>query len=114
MAKIDKSKPGSFCWIELSTSDQKAAKSFYGSLFGWEINDIPMGPDGVYTIFKLQDGDVGAACSMRPEQRAQGVPPHWMLYVAVESADAAAARAAQVGGKCWRRRSTLWTWDGWR
>jgi predicted enzyme related to lactoylglutathione lyase len=99
MATIDKPKAGSFCWIELSTSDQKAAKSFYGSLFGWEISDIPMGPDGVYTIFKLQGGDVGAACSMRPEQRAQGVPPHWMLYVAVESADVAAARAAQVGGK---------------
>ena len=36
---------------------------------------------------------------MRPEQRAQGVPPHWMIYIAVESADDAASRVAQLGGK---------------
>jgi predicted enzyme related to lactoylglutathione lyase len=99
MAHIDKHNPGSFCWIELSTTDQNAAKTFYSSLFGWAINDIPMGPDGTYTIFKLQGGDVSAACTLRPEQRSQGVPPHWMIYVTVESADAAATRAAQSGGK---------------
>jgi uncharacterized protein len=99
MPRIEKHKPGSFCWLELSTSDQNAAKSFYSSLFGWEISDIPMGPAGVYTIFKLQAGDVSAACTLRPEQRSQGVPPHWMIYVAVDSADASAARAGEVGGK---------------
>ena len=35
--------PGSFCWFELATSDQNAAKSFYSNLFGWVINDVPMG-----------------------------------------------------------------------
>ena len=99
MPTIDKHKPGSFCWIELATTDQAAAKNFYSSLFGWQVNDIPMGPDGVYTIFKLQDGDVSAACTLRPEQRSHGVPPHWMIYIAVEGADAAVTRAAQVGGK---------------
>jgi predicted enzyme related to lactoylglutathione lyase len=99
MTRIDKHNPGSFCWIELSTTDQNAAKTFYGSLFGWAVNDIPMGPDGTYTIFKLQGGDVSAACTLRPEQRSQGVPANWMIYVAVDSADSATARAAQVGGK---------------
>jgi predicted enzyme related to lactoylglutathione lyase len=99
MPHIDKHNPGSFCWIELSTTDQSAAKTFYSALFGWAVNDIPMGPGDVYTIFKLQGGDVSAACSMRPEPRSQGVPPHWMIYIAVESADAAATRAAQGGGK---------------
>ena len=99
MPTIEKHKPGSFCWIELSTSDQNAAKSFYSSLFGWEVNDLPMGPADVYTIFKLQGGDVSAACTLRPEHRSQGVPPHWMIYVAVDSANAAANRAAQLGGK---------------
>jgi predicted enzyme related to lactoylglutathione lyase len=99
MPRIDKHKPGSFCWIELSTTDQNAAKNFYSSLFGWEVNDMPMGPDDFYTIFKLQAGDVSAACTLRPDQRAQGVPPNWLIYVAVDSADAAATRAAQAGGK---------------
>ena len=36
------------------TTDQNAAKQFYSSLFGWEAIDYPMGPDGVYTIFRLK------------------------------------------------------------
>jgi predicted enzyme related to lactoylglutathione lyase len=98
MPRIEKHDPGSFCWIELSTTDQNAAKSFYSSLFGWEISDIPMGPSDVYTIFQLHGGDVSAACTLRPEQRSQGVPPNWMIYIAVDDVDAAATRAGQVGG----------------
>ena len=29
-------------WIDLSTSDQGAAKEFYGELFGWTFDDLPM------------------------------------------------------------------------
>jgi predicted enzyme related to lactoylglutathione lyase len=43
--------PGTFCWPELSTSDPIAAKKFYSGLFGWQIKDQDMGPQGVYTIF---------------------------------------------------------------
>ncbi len=49
---------GSFCWLELGTTDRKAAKSFYTSLFGWTSQDNPMGPDMVYTIFKSGSHDV--------------------------------------------------------
>jgi predicted enzyme related to lactoylglutathione lyase len=47
MPHIDKHQPGSFCWIELATTDQPAAKKFYSSLFGWQVNDMPMGPTDV-------------------------------------------------------------------
>jgi len=99
MPNIDSHKPGSFCWIELSTSDQNAAKKFYESIFGWTANDFPMGPDGVYTMFQLAGRDTGAAATLRPEQLAAKVPPHWMLYIAVQSADSAVDRAAKAGGK---------------
>ena len=99
MPNIDRHAPGSFCWIELATTDQAAAKSFYTSLFGWTFNEFPMGPSGMYTIFRLQDRDAAAAYTMMPEQSAQGIPPNWLLYVAVSSADDAAARATQLGGK---------------
>lgn len=99
MTDIDKHPPGAFCWIELSTTDQNAAKSFYEKLFGWQVNDFPMGPNEVYSVFKLGEQDAAAACTIRPEQRSQGVPPHWMIYVAVESADTTANQAAQFGGK---------------
>jgi predicted enzyme related to lactoylglutathione lyase len=98
MPNIDTHAPGSFCWIELATSDQNAAKTFYTSLFGWNFNDVPTGPNGVYTMFQLQGREVAAAYAIEPAQRAQGVPPHWMIYVAVDSADDAAKRAAELGG----------------
>ena len=98
MANIDKHPAGSFCWVELATTDQKAAKTFYTSLFGWAVEDNPMGPDDFYSMFKLSGRDTGAAYSMRKEQRAQGVPPHWMVYIAVENADKSVAKAAQAGG----------------
>src|SRR5260370_18855353 len=99
MTNVDKPSPGSFCGIELATTDQNAAKSFYTSLFGWAVTDNPMGPGDFYSIFKLHGRDAAAAYTMRKDQREQGVPPNWSLYIAVESADQAAAKAAQAGGK---------------
>jgi hypothetical protein len=98
MSQIDSHPPGSFCWIELGTTDQSAAKAFYQSLFGWTPADMPMGPNDFYTIFKLDGRDAAAAYTLRPEQRAQNLPPHWTLYIMVASADDAAQRAAEVGG----------------
>lgn len=99
MPHIDHHPPGAFCWFELATDDQNAAKSFYGSLFGWSVNDVAMGPNDFYSMFQLEGRDTGAACTLRPEQRSQGVPPHWMIYIAVASADDAARRASELGGK---------------
>ena len=98
MANIDHYAPGSFCWFELGTTDQNAAKSFYKSLFGWEAMDLPMGPNDFYSMFMLDGRSAGAAYTLMPDMRAAGVPPHWALYIAVENADAAAAKAAQAGG----------------
>jgi predicted enzyme related to lactoylglutathione lyase len=98
MPNIDLHKPGSFCWIELSTTDQNAAKKFYSSLFGWSINDMPMGPDSFYTMFQLGGRDTGAATTLRPEQLALKIPPNWMLYIAVANADSTAERIAKAGG----------------
>jgi predicted enzyme related to lactoylglutathione lyase len=99
MPHIDKHADGSFCWIELGTSDQNAAKSFYHALFGWTANDFPMGPSEFYTMFQLEGRDAAACYALRPGQRDEGVPPHWMLYVASENTDATAEKAAAAGGK---------------
>src|SRR5271157_5596333 len=97
MPCIEKHAPGSFCWMELATTDQAAAKAFYSSLFGWQPIDMPMGPDEYYTMFNLNGGQVGAAYTIKPHMG--GAPPHWGLYIAVTSADETAAKAAAAGGK---------------
>jgi predicted enzyme related to lactoylglutathione lyase len=99
MPNIEKHAPGDFCWIELATNNQNAAIDFYSKIFGWSANNMPMGPNDFYTIFQLAGRDAAAAMALRPDQASHGVPPHWNLYVSVESADASAARAVQLGAK---------------
>ena len=98
MPEVTSYTPGSFCWIELGTSDTDAAQKFYRSLFGWEAQDTPAGPDMVYTMLKLRGREVGAMYKLRAEQTTHGVPPNWMSYIAVASADDAAKKAASLGG----------------
>lgn len=98
MPKIDKHAAGTFCWIELATTDQAGAKSFYSSLFGWEPADFPMGPAAYYTMFRLNGCAAAAAYTMGAEERSMAAP-HWNLYVAVDSTDDTAQRAGELGGK---------------
>jgi len=90
-------KPGTFCWVELATSDDEAAKSFYTQLFGWTFEDHPMGPDMVYTMLRREGKDVGALYKLMSDQVAQGVPPNWLSYVSVTSADESTAKAKDAG-----------------
>jgi predicted enzyme related to lactoylglutathione lyase len=96
--EINSAKAGSFCWFELATSDQAAAKRFYGGLLGWTANDAPMGPDAIYTTFQLRGRNVGAAYALTADEVKQGVGPHWGTYVAVTSVNEAIARAKSLGG----------------
>jgi len=91
--------PGTFCWIELGTTEAESAKKCYSGLFGWGFTDSPMGPSMVYTILKLDGKDVGGLYDMPSEMTSEGVPPHWMSYVSVKSADEAAAKAKSLGAK---------------
>lgn len=99
MAEYTSHPPGTFCWPELSTTDQKGAVAFYRGLFGWDVNEQPIGPDEVYSMFQMRGKAVGAAYNQRAEERQHGVPPHWNSYVSVASADDAVKRAESLGAK---------------
>src|SRR5579862_9101796 len=85
--------PGSFCWADLSTSDAAAAKSFYAALFGWTSFDSPMGGGMVYTMLQKDGKFVGALYQDDDPSK----PSHWSVYVSVTDADAAAAKAGELG-----------------
>jgi uncharacterized protein len=90
--------PGTFSWVDLTTTDQDAARAFYRELFGWGADDMPAGEGIVYSMM-TRDGHHVAAISPQPQaQREAGVPPTWNSYVTVASADETAARAAELGG----------------
>jgi uncharacterized protein len=91
--------PGTFSWPELATIDQKGGAAFYRDLFGWEVNEQPMGPGETYTMFQMRGRPVAAAYTMRPEEKQTGAPPHWNNYVTVKSADQAAEKAQSLGAR---------------
>ena len=87
MAEFTSHQPGTFCWPELATTDQKSAVAFYRALFGWDVNEQPTGATETYSMFQLRGKPVAAGYTMRANERQRGVPPHWGSYITVASAE---------------------------
>src|SRR6202012_2463266 len=74
--------PGTFIWADLATPDPAAAKAFYGELFAWEAEDMPVGDGGAVYSMQRRDGHFVAAIAPQQESDiAAGVPPVWNSYV---------------------------------
>ena len=96
MTAVTSHQPGTFCWIELGTSDAAGAKKFYTDLFAWGTAEHDMGEMGTYYIFQKDGKDVAAMYQMGADMA--GIPPNWMSYVAVASADDAVGKTKSLGG----------------
>jgi predicted enzyme related to lactoylglutathione lyase len=48
-------------------------------------------------MFQYEGNDCGAGYTLDEQMRKNGVPPHWLAYVTVESAAATAEKAKQLG-----------------
>ena len=98
MAAVDTYAPGRFCWADLGTSDTADAKRFYTGLFGWTFEDRPMGNGAVYTMLFSGGRSVAALYQQDAQQQAMGIPPNWLSYISVESADRSAELVRTLGG----------------
>jgi len=99
VAEFTSHKPGTFSWPELATTDQKAGVAFYRALFGWDVNEQPIGPNDMYSMFQMRGKPVAAGYTMREDERKMGIPPHWNAYVTVANVDESAKKAASLGAK---------------
>jgi predicted enzyme related to lactoylglutathione lyase len=97
MAELTSHAPGTFSWPELATTDQKAGVAFYRALFGWDVDEQPIGPNEIYSMFQMRGKPVGAASTLRPEQQQAGVPSHWNSYVTVANVDDTTKQAQSLG-----------------
>ena len=110
--------PGSLSFNGLGTRDIEAAKSFYGTVFGWRTLNVGGGAD-MWTMPGYGDHlersnpdlrkqlaetggppgfeDVVASINPLPDDQPD-TPAHWSVTFAVEDADATAARATELGG----------------
>lgn len=82
-----------FCHMQLNTTAVGDAKEFYGELFDWKLQDVPMGP-ATYTIIDTGDGAGGGIKG----NEAPNTPSHWVVYVQVDDAAKATAKAKKLGG----------------
>lgn len=110
---------GTVNFNDLNTRDPEGAKSFYGSVFGWETLELP-GGFRAWTLSGYGDHlekdnpelrenmtEVGApegfedvVATLVPIGDDQpDTPPHWNVTFAVDDADAVADKATELGGK---------------
>jgi predicted enzyme related to lactoylglutathione lyase len=110
---------GSLNFNNLNTRDAEGAKSFYGSVFGWQTLELEGGFQ-MWTLpgygdylerdnpdLRKQMAEVDApkgfedvVASLVPIADDQAdTPPHWGVTFAVDDADAIADKATELGGK---------------
>src|SRR6185437_15983854 len=85
------------CWVDTNQPDPVGAARFYSRLFGWQTEDaMPADAGAHYYMARIDGRDVAAISSQPP-----GAPPQamWNTYICVESADDAAARVREAGGR---------------
>lgn len=80
-----------FVHLELNTPNLEKAKSFYKDMFQWSFQDMDMGPDGTYSVFKPDEGPGGGMMSMSQ------APTQWLAYIGVDDIHAATAKAKSLG-----------------
>jgi predicted enzyme related to lactoylglutathione lyase len=88
--------PGTPCWIDLATPDVEAAATFYNSLFGWDVPELPNSAEmGGYRRAKLNDKDVAGVYPLMEE----GQHPAWATHISVTDAAATLAAVREAGGQ---------------
>lgn len=92
---------GHFHWNELAARDVDKAKDFYGKTLGWTFNDAPM-PDGsTYTVAMIGEEMVGGIFKMEGSH-FDGMPDHWVAYIAVDDVDMRLELLKAAGGTVMR------------
>lgn len=86
-----------FVHVELSTTDVDKAKTFYGKLFDWKLEDMPMGEES-YTMIGVGQGTGGGIM----KQMIPGASSAWLAYVQVDDIHAATKKAQTLGAKMMR------------
>jgi uncharacterized protein len=101
------SEPGAWSMSLLQTPDPEGATAFYGAVFGWTTESFDAG-EGEITLWRVPGYEGGepeqpvsreVVAGVVPLGGPEDAPPHWSVDFWVDDADAAAERAAELGGK---------------
>ena len=96
--------PNPFVHVELNTTDPAKAKQFYGSLFDWKLEDMPMGDGNTYTLIGVGEGGTGGGMMQHP---MPGAPSMWLAYVSVDDVEASTKKAQSLGATIIRDKTEV-------
>ncbi len=86
--------PNPFVHLELDSTDVEKSKAFYGKLFDWTLESVPIG-ELDYTMIKVGKGTGGGMM----KQLIPGASSAWLPYVDVDDIKAATQKAKSLGAK---------------
>jgi hypothetical protein len=89
------SNTGKFVWFEYVSGDTQKAKGFFGELFGWTTQEVPM-PEGAYEMIASGGRTIGGYL---PTPAGAPKEAHWLSHLAVADAKASAEQVTKLGGK---------------
>lgn len=94
----DAARPGTIVWTDLTVADAPALRDFYAAVVGWRSEPVSMGAYADFNMLPPQGGaPVTGICHAR--EGNAGLPPVWLIYVAVASLDDAMRTCTERGGK---------------
>ncbi|GAA1018399.1 hydroxylase [Acrocarpospora pleiomorpha] len=94
MPEFTRYRPGTACWVDLSSTNVEESEDFYGQLFGWtaEFDDRP--ETGGYGMFRRG----GKAVAGIGRTMSENQPTSWNTYFATEDAGKTAQAVREAGG----------------
>jgi predicted enzyme related to lactoylglutathione lyase len=90
--------PGTVSWNELNTRAVQESLAFYETVSDLHGVRQEFGENGYYEL-QLPGGRRVAGLLPMVGEMWEGIPNHWMVYFAVDDADATAERCKQLGGR---------------
>ncbi|WP_405582608.1 VOC family protein [Streptomyces sp. NBC_01190] len=99
---LDRVGAGGLCWTELYTTGANPARNFYGKVFDWDYEDMPLPDgDGTYIVASRsgggQEGSHGGIMQLGTDMLPGG-DGYWQPYFAAVDTDAVTAKATELGG----------------
>jgi uncharacterized protein len=88
-------------WHELNTWEPEAALAFYSRTLGWEFEPATTSEGAGYWVARSDGQAVGGIYELT-EPSYEGVPSHWMTYLAVQNIEQAGSDTVKAGGSVMR------------
>ena len=93
---------GKIVWHDLLTTDIDGSREFYGGLFGWTFEEVPIslgfGKSGNYLLIRHQGQLIGGMIDTK-RLGTKANNSQWVVLMSVDDVDAAAQRVVDAGGE---------------